>query len=243
MKGKILVVDDNTAFLDSIMDVLEIEGFDVATAASGEDALILTKSDTFDVIIMDIKMPGMNGVESFIEMKKQNPHIKVIMATAYSMEDLIQQALDEGAYAVLQKPINMKKLFEKIDELNQHPNGGLIMIAEDDRALCENLHDILKKEGFDVVFAHDGEEALKKASEQSFNILLLDMKLPLLNGLEVYRGIKQMNPNVVAIIISAYAKDMFDLIEQALDENAHTFLRKPLDMDKLINILNEVQRL
>ena len=114
MNGRILLVDDNEEFLDSTRDVLDDEGYEVVTATSGEEGIELAGAQTFDVILMDIKMPGMNGVESFIEMKRRNPKVKVIMVTAYSVEDLIRQALDEGVFAVLSKPVDMDRLFRMI---------------------------------------------------------------------------------------------------------------------------------
>ncbi len=69
MKVKILLVDDNEDFLDSTKDVLEIEGYQVVTATNGEDAVALTGSQRFNIVLMGVKMPGITGVESFIKMK------------------------------------------------------------------------------------------------------------------------------------------------------------------------------
>jgi CheY-like chemotaxis protein len=86
MRGKILLVDDNDEFLDSTRDVLETEGYQVITAANGEDAVALAASQPFNIVLMDIKMPGLNGVDSFLKMKAQNPDVQVILLTAYFME-------------------------------------------------------------------------------------------------------------------------------------------------------------
>ena len=112
---EILLVDDNEEFLDSTKDVLEVEGYEVFTAKKGEDAIRMVGEQPFEVILMDIKMSGLSGVETFIEMKKINPSVKVIMVTAYSVESLIRQALEEGAYAVFKKPLNMSVLLKEID--------------------------------------------------------------------------------------------------------------------------------
>jgi DNA-binding NtrC family response regulator len=115
LKREILLVDDNEEFLDSTKDVLEDEGYEVFTAKNGEDAFRMVRERPFEVILMDIKMPGSSGVETFIEMKSINPAVKVIMVTAYSIESLIRQALEEGAYAVFKKPLNMSMLLKEID--------------------------------------------------------------------------------------------------------------------------------
>ena len=240
MKGRILLVDDNEAFLDSTKDVLEDQGYEVVTAVSGEEAVRLFSTHTFDVVLMDIKMPGMNGVESFIEMKRLRPGVKVIMVTAYGVEEMIRQALAEGALAVLHKPLDMTLFFRTIDEARKGGRGGLILIADDDEELCENLTDILGEAGYQVITAYNGKAAVEMAKTQNFDVLLLDMKLPLLNGLEVYRRIRPIQPNIVTIVITGYAKEMTDLIQEILDETAQTCLTKPLDMGQILGLLKEI---
>jgi two-component system, NtrC family, response regulator HydG len=240
LKDEILLVDDNEEFLDSTKDVLEDEGYKIFTATKGEDAIRLVRERPFKVILMDIKMPGLSGVETFIEMKKSNPDVRVIMVTAYSVESLMRQALKEGAYAVLKKPLNMSMLLNEIGIIIKSERGGLILLADDDQALCDNLESILNEEGYKVIPAYDGEEAVKKAETCPFDILLIDMKLPVLNGLEVYRRIKKIKPNTVAVIITGYAQEMDALIKQMLLENAYTYLEKPLDMKKLLELIKHI---
>jgi DNA-binding NtrC family response regulator len=240
MKGRILLVDDNEEFLDSTKDVLDDEGYDIVTATSGEEGIELAGAQTFDVILMDIKMPGMNGVESFIEMKMRNPKVKVIMVTAYSVEDLIRQALDEGVFGVLSKPLDMDRLFRTIEDAKRDGNGGLVLAVDDDKEICNNFVDILGERGYEVIAAYDGEEAVTKAKTNIFDILLLDMNLPLMNGLEVYRQIKSIQPNIVAIIVSGYAQEMDSLIMEAMNESAYTFLRKPVNMEQLLGLVEGI---
>jgi DNA-binding NtrC family response regulator len=237
MKRKIMLVDDNRDFLDSTKDLLEAKGYEVVTADNGETAIELIKESNFDVVLMDVKMPGMNGVESFIEMKKIRPGVAVIMITAYSVDSLIQKALKEGACAVMKKPLDINALFTTIDNLRKRGDGGLILIADDDRELCKNLESILTNEGYNVIAAYDGEEAVKKSMIYPVDILLIDMKLPILNGLEVFHKIRDMKPKTIAIIITAYAQEMHSLIQEMLDEKDCVCLEKPLDIRKLLNVL------
>jgi two-component system, NtrC family, response regulator HydG len=240
MRGRILLVDDNLDFLDSTKDVLEDGGYRVDTATNGKDALIQATNNPYDVILMDIKMPGMNGVESYIRMKEKNPTIKVILISAYSLEDLIKRAREEGVCEVLNKPLNMVKLLDNIERIKQSRVGGCILVADDDRALCDNLFDVLTRRGYQVVVAGSGDEAVKKAEDEPFDILLLDMKLPHSNGLEVYRRVKPLQSSLVTIIMTGYAEEMQELIDQTLSEDAYTCLRKPLKIEALIKLLDEV---
>ena len=240
MKGSVLLVDDNLDFLDSTKDVLEDQGYQVDTATNGEDALHQANSNPFDVILMDIKMPKMNGVESFIKMKKNNPHVKVILFTAYSLETLIQRAHSEGVCEVLNKPLDMVRLFHTIEKVRKNQEGGCILIADDDQALCDSLFDILSQKGYEVAVTVDGQKAVSKAMNKPFDILLLDMKFPRSNGLDVYRQIKALQPNLVAIIMTGYAEEIRELIDQTLEKNAHTCLAKPLKIETLIELLDKI---
>jgi two-component system, NtrC family, response regulator HydG len=241
MEENILLVDDNTDFLDSVKDVLEQEGYKVVTAVDAKTALSLVESASFALVLMDIKMPGMNGVDCFLQMKSRYPAIRVILFTAYALTDLIQIARDNGVVAVMKKPLEMGDLLQTI-EMSSKPAepSWRILVVEDDRTLCDNLIDVLNAEGYRVAVAHDGIEAVAESQSDAVDILLLDMKLPNLNGLEVYRLIKSAQPDVVAIIMTGYAKELNDLVDQAISENAFTCITKPLDVDELLTILNAV---
>lgn len=238
-QGKILLVDDNIAFIDSIKDVLEDEGYHVVTADSGEAALKRTQDQPFDLVLMDIKMPGMNGVESFIRMKQMDPDVRVILFTAYALDELIQQAHDHGVLAVLKKPLEMDVLIKAVEEASCCLKGGCILIADDDKALCENLYDTLSESGYNVVMAHGAEAVIKAAAREQYDVLLLDMKLPERNGLEVYRQVKKMQPSLITIMMTGYADEMRELIRQAIQESIYTLLPKPIDMNQLLNLLEK----
>lgn len=237
MGAKVLIVDDNREFLDSIADVLSLEGIDVAMAESGEEAIEITRGRHFDLVLMDVKMPGMNGVECSIELKRRSPDLEILLMTAYRVEKLARQALSEGVRAVLTKPVDVSLVCRHIEQARRLKTGGVILLADDDRAFCDSLCDILDREGYEILLAHDGAEVLKIAGEKPVDILLLDMKLPVLDGLSVYRIIKEERPDLVVIVISAHAVELGGMIDRMVRGDAHAFLSKPVDMDRLMGIL------
>lgn len=239
MADKILLVDDNADFMDNMKDLLEDEGYQVVTAACGEEAVALVESDFFALVLMDIRMPGMNGVESFLKMKAYNPGVRVILLTAYALNDLIQAAQDSGVLTVLKKPLDMTTFIKTIEEAIKTSTGGTILVTDDDSALCDNLKEVLTACGYKVAVAFDGAHALHEAKMQVFDVLLLDLKLPELDGLEVYRRIRTLQPHLVTILITGYAEEMKGQIRQAIRENAYTFLPKPLEMKNLISVVHE----
>jgi len=122
-KLKILVVDDDVEFSDSLKDLLGLQGYNTKAIYSGYKALEKLKKEKFDIVLMDIKMPGMNGVEAFREIKKINCRLTVILMTGFSFEDLTEDAFKEGAFAVLYKPLDIPKLLQHLDAARREMEG------------------------------------------------------------------------------------------------------------------------
>lgn len=115
-KVSVLIVDDQADMLETLIDILEARGFEVASASDGFKALNMAEKEDFDVVLMDVKMPGINGVETFKRIKRIRPEAKVIMMSAYAVEDLVREALREGAIAMLGKPLDVDALIRIIEK-------------------------------------------------------------------------------------------------------------------------------
>lgn len=239
-KASILVVDDNANLARTTAMILNRKGYAVTTAGDGGEALEKAGHQAFDIILMDIKMPVMNGVETYKQIKSIRPDAAVIMMTAYAVEDLIQEALAEGAYGVLHKPLDIERVMVLINEARQARQGALILVVDDDPSMGTTLKNILDRRGYQVAVAHSGEEAISVARQTAHDILLIDIKLPVINGLETYLGIKDINPEAVAIFMTAYRQEVSDLVKEALRNNAYTCLYKPLDIEELLNLISEI---
>ena len=110
----ILVVDDDFPLADSLADILKDEGYNAIPLESGVLALETIKTMDVHLVIMDIKMPVLNGVETYKRMKKMKTPIPVIMMTAYTTDELINEAIKEGVYAALNKPLNLENLIAMV---------------------------------------------------------------------------------------------------------------------------------
>jgi CheY-like chemotaxis protein len=104
------VVDDNPAMADTLADILEVKGFTVHAAASGANALEILRDQPVDILLTDVKMPGMNGLELYRETRKLYHKLITIFMTAYSADELIQQGMAEGVKTILDKPLDMNFL-------------------------------------------------------------------------------------------------------------------------------------
>jgi len=238
-KQKILVIDDNEAFCRNVTDILELGGYEVVSAYDGFKGLEAVQENGFDLVLMDVRMPVMDGVETFKKLKEIAPGTPVIMVTAFAVEELLREALKQGAYGSLKKPVDFDQLLGLIEQATNE--GAMILVADDDENLCANMQEVLSDKGYRVSVAYDGNMAIEKAEKKDFDVILLDMKMPVLNGLETYLAIRDFRPDVVAIIITGHRQDMNDLVEQALQKNVYTCLEKPVDMDEMLSLLGRIE--
>ena len=108
----VLLVDDDDGIRFTLEGIIEDEGYSVRGAEDGYQAIELVKQIDFHWVFMDIRMPGLNGVETYLEIKKISPSSKVVMMTGFSVEALVDKALEEGVYAVLYKPLPVEQLLD-----------------------------------------------------------------------------------------------------------------------------------
>ena len=115
MTNIIMVVDDDAALRRTLKDILIDDGRDVISAEDGLQAVKMASEGPIDLILMDIRMPGMNGIEAFLEIKKILPNCTVVFMTGHAEKSQIEGALSEGATHILIKPFKIEQLLEIVD--------------------------------------------------------------------------------------------------------------------------------
>jgi DNA-binding NtrC family response regulator len=113
-KIKLLICDDEVKFLDSIAERLELRGFDVTKATSGKEAVDAARAGGFDLAILDLKMPGMNGIEVLEILKKEHKYLEVIILTGHGSIDSAVESTKLGAFGYLSKPYDLDDLLESL---------------------------------------------------------------------------------------------------------------------------------
>jgi two-component system, NtrC family, response regulator PilR len=131
MKGSILIVDDERSIQVGLKGLLTKEGHEVATAGSGEEALRLLDSQSFDLLLTDLRMPGVDGMSLLKQVKERRPDICVIMMTAYGSEKVAVEAMKAGAHGYLVKPFDneevkilVRQVLEQTALRRDRPNGA-----------------------------------------------------------------------------------------------------------------------
>ena len=119
MKTRVLIVDDEEQFIQPLAERLGMRDYDVTTSLSGDDAVDKIKHYNYDVVILDVLMPGMGGVETLREIKKIKPLTEVIMLTGHATVEAAIEGMKLGALDFLMKPCKTEELVDKIDKAHE----------------------------------------------------------------------------------------------------------------------------
>jgi two-component system, NtrC family, response regulator HydG len=111
----VMIVDDDRDLAESLAEFLEMSGCSVTTAANGKEAVLGHGKQDFDVTFMDVRMPIMNGVDSFFEIRKLKPDAKIVMMTGFK-EAIVTKALEAGAIGLLSKPFDIEAMLALVDK-------------------------------------------------------------------------------------------------------------------------------
>ena len=235
-KLRILVVDDDRRMVKTLLDIFKVKGYDAEAAHSGPEALDKLNEGRFDCVLTDIKMPQMNGVELYRTIKAKQPDLPVMLMTAYSTDKLVKEGLEEGAIATLTKPLDINLLLSFFSTLRKERS---IVIVDDDPQFCKTMGDILRARGFVVTQVTDPHDVVERLGADR-QVVLLDMKLDNISGLEVLKEIRGQYPDLPVILVTGFREEMAQAIDAALKIGAYACLYKPLQVEKLLELLTRV---
>ena len=232
---RVLIVDDDQDHAESVGDILEMRGYSVELAASGEQGVTRFRASDFHIVLMDVKLPGMNGVETFAEFKRIRPDARVLMMTGFSVEALVAEAVGNGALGVLYKPFAIADLLDTLERVKPR---GMVLVADDDPEFAGSIEPVLRQSGYVVEIARNGREALEKASAPDVTCLILDLRMPLLSGLEVYLKLKETGTPVPTIFVTGCAEEHAEALRQ-VNGFGQGLLVKPFDPAHLLRAVEE----
>jgi CheY-like chemotaxis protein len=237
--ARILVVDDDPDICRNLSDILTDLGYQVDFAHDGLSALELVHKRPYDLALLDLKMPGMDGVTLYREIKKHRAGTVSMLVTADASSATAEAALSAGAWKIVAKPVDFPKLLELVDEALDQP---LVLVVDDDHDLCDNLWDLFRERGFRVSLAHDGRQAAEQLQDTAFDVVLIDMRIPHGDGTTVYRMVRRANPRARTILITGHRSEMDQLIEQMIAEGADAVCYKPFHVPDLLGTLEHLAK-
>ena len=241
-KANILVLDDDPVVRRALTDTLTDEGYQVETAADGIEGLEKSREQPFDVLLVDLRMPGMNGIEVLREIREVTPEVIVILMTAYATLETAKEAMKLGAYDYIAKPLDpdaVTALLEKALEkrrLNLEMKAAVevpkILVVDDEAIVCQALTDVLGDEGYRVTTVQSAYEALDMMKRETFHILIADLRLPDLGGIELIAAARGIDPEILALVITGYPS--IETAVEAMKTSAYDYITKPIDSDLLV---------
>jgi PAS domain S-box-containing protein len=258
---RVLVVDDNPTVRRVLLQMLRGFGLIVDEARSGIEAIERCLEShkqgfPYDVAFVDLMMAGIDGIEVIKRLHAQVPSQPRLVAVSGFMSGPLQrQAELAGAQRVLQKPLHPSVLLEMVTELvggegdlsdskrfvsrvkPKHLNGISVLLVEDNVLNQEVAAAFLEDWGCEVSLAGDGAQALHLVQENSYDLVLMDIQMPLMDGLEATRAIRVVERLVHLPIVAMTANAMPRDRERCLEAGMNDHISKPIDPDRLLKVI------
>ena len=240
----VLIVDDNPENLSFLKQFLQNLGFNVSVVKGGSECLEFCSEISPDLVLMDMLMPEMNGMETTRKLLYENPSLsyRIIGMSASVFTEEKRQFMKAGCAGFISKPIRQDELLAcveatlKLQWLYDSPNGKTpfqsnnILIADDNEINCLLLKNMLENYGFQIDMVNNGKTALELLIRQPYQAALIDLNMPIMSGTELITTVryhKGPNQQVKMAAISAYAEQ--DKVTAALESGFDDYLIKPID--------------
>jgi DNA-binding response OmpR family regulator len=251
----ILVVDDERLMCDLLRAVLVRHGHEVLTAMNGREGLLLFRKHHPRFTLLDLRMPEMNGIEVLKQIRAVDPQAAVLILTAWGSDALEQQARQLGVVDFLSKTLSLDVLVEAMERTLQQSgqaatpaqaaepagapqaaptaagDGDFILVVDDEPQIRDLLKRFLSLRGYKVQVASDGQQALTMVEQVPPQLIVLDVYMPGINGVEVLRRLRGRKFTGGVILLTASQDDK--LLQEALDLGSVDVLGKPVDLERL----------
>ena len=239
----LLIVDDNAMNRDMLVRHLEREGYTITTADGGKKALELVKTQNFDLVLLDILMPDLDGYKVLAQLKGDiaTRDIPVVMLTAVHEMDSVVRCFEMGVEDYLTRPFNIpfvksrissclrsatvkEKAVRKVDSEEHH-----VLVVDDNSMNRDLLTRRLGREGYDISTAAGGLQALELVDKQRFDLILLDILMPDMDGYEVLEKLKNNDDTRDIPVIMLTAVNEVESVRLCIDLGAEDYLIKPFN--------------
>ncbi len=240
----ILVIDDERLLCDLLQEMLRRHGHEVFTAYSGRDGIALHKERRPHFTLLDLHLPDMNGIEALTRIRENDPTAAVMILTGAASDKLERQAQELGVTDFLIKGLSPEVLMSAVtravqphapSEISSLPpakmNGDTILVVDDEQPICDMLMKFLSSKGFHVHAAQDGPTALALAERERPQLIVLDILMPGMNGVEVLRRLRAKKYTGGVMMLTG-SQDTA-LLKEALDLGSIDIIGKPPDLERI----------
>jgi two-component system, NtrC family, response regulator HydG len=234
---KILVVDDDVDNACSLGELFDLEGHHAHVVHDGQAAVDAYLHTDFDLAFMDVMMPGKNGVESFIEIRRMKPKARVFMMTGYSVEELLRQATREGALGVIEKPLDAEDILRMAEKVGA---GGLLVASPlaCNSTIGDAIHSTVSRSGRSCKLVKHAEDIGDEVPTES--VVVIDTPDPLIDSVSCYTAFRKLLRVPTTIIIPPAKRAAATLRISKWDVGMTGILNKPFDPLDLLNRLPQL---
>ena len=246
---KVLIVDDEEGICRHLKNELQKEGHEVDYTISSSRVLEKLKDaekgkNAYQLLLLDIKMPKVSGLELLKQIREVYIDLDIIIITGHGDEDTAIEAIQLGAVDYLLKPISLQALYTTTFRLQQKGSRERkeflvprILVVDDERELCVRIKRELEKEGYQVATAYDGVEALEYFKNTHVDVIISDIRMPRMDGLELLEKCKEITDNFIPIVITGFGDHEKAIASLRL--GAFDYLRKPISIEKLVTSIHK----
>jgi DNA-binding NtrC family response regulator len=230
--ARVLLVDDEPGVRATLAANLELSGLDVVTASSGAAAIELsTKEGPFDLVLSDVRMPGMSGAELVRRLRSVQPGVPVILMTGFAKEELLAEALADGAFTVLMKPFDVDEVARIVLRASKRP----FVLVVDEPAQAAVLTRQLEEAGLRTRAVQSAGEALLVVGYDTVDVCLVEAALSAEDGASLTGKIRKKNPDVAVIAVTAAGSAV--LLARAAENGAFGCVERPVDTASLVRLI------
>jgi signal transduction histidine kinase/CheY-like chemotaxis protein len=241
---KVLVVDDDEHVTEFFTEIMKSYNIIPSTAHDGEKAIELAEETVFDIIFIDWSMPGMDGAEAARRIGEISPSSKIIMISSYEWSDIAESVKAAGVSDYIMKPVPPSDIYSKIIQNvniaavpleNLDFKGKKILLVEDVEMNRMIVMGLLEDSGCEIIEAENGQIALNLIRENEYDLVLMDMQMPVMDGLTATREIRKFNKDIpiIAMTANAFKEDA----ERCIAAGMNTHIAKPIDTDIFLTVL------
>jgi len=252
---KILVIDDDRMNCDLLQAVFTRHGYDVHTATSGLEGLSLFRQHAPRITILDLRMPEMDGLTVLKEIRAMDPHAPVIILGGGATEVQENQARALRVTDFIRKGLSLDVLVEGVNRVAQQPaptsgegrapfagpaadTGETVLVVDDEQLVRDLLVQYLSLRGYRALGVKDGIEALGMIEQAPPDLVLLDLFLPGMNGVEVLRRLREKDYQGAVVIITGSHDE--EVLEEAWSLHPQEVLTKPVDLERMLTTIQLV---
>jgi len=239
--AKILVLDDEVQVRELLKEALNVEGYDVEAVSTTDHAMDIIDKESIDLIILDLVLAKESGINVLKGIRKKNIETPIVIYSGFISAELEIEVRANGANEVLRKDLGIVPLVEQIGKIIKAKDRIMhdasrtgkksILIVDDDEKNRTLLKTFFKDKGYKIFEAKNGEEALQLAQSENPSVVLLDMNMPVMDGLTALKKLLEINSELGVIMVTGNQED--ESVKKAMELGAYGYVLKPFDFTYL----------